>query len=55
MDAVDNIASVGKGILDKTNGMKPTITIDQGAALKVFVNKDLVFPGKSANLTRVVE
>jgi type IV secretion system protein VirB10 len=55
MDAVDNIGSVGKGILDKTNGMKPTITIDQGTALKVFVNKDLVFPGKSANLTRLVE
>jgi type IV secretion system protein VirB10 len=55
LDATENIGSVGKGILEKTNDMKPTITIDQGTALKVFVNKDLVFPGKSANLTRIVE
>jgi type IV secretory pathway VirB10-like protein len=35
--------------------MPPTITVDQGTPLKVYVQKDIVFPGRSANLTKVID
>lgn len=54
-DAVSKIATTGQNVVQQFQNMKPTITIDQGAPLKVFVNKDLVFPGNSANLIRVIE
>ncbi|MCT4635955.1 MAG: hypothetical protein N4A31_06950, partial [Rickettsiales bacterium] len=54
-DAVDNISSIGTDVIEKTMDMPPTITIDQGTSLKVFVKQDLVFPGRSANLTKIVE
>ncbi len=54
-DAIDNISSIGTDVIDKTKDMPPTITINQGTSLKVFVKQDLVFPGRSANLTRLVE
>lgn len=54
-EAVDNISSIGKDVMEKTMDMPPTITINQGTSLKVFVKRDLIFPGRSANLTRLVE
>ena len=53
--AAQNIGETGKSYLEKTKNIAPTLTVDQGTPLKVFVNKDLVFPGKSANLTMVIE
>lgn len=42
--AVDSIGAVGKAIVNNNVGLTPTITIDQGTPVNVFVNKELVFP-----------
>jgi type IV secretion system protein VirB10 len=52
---IANIEEVGKKLLAKTLAMPPTITIDQGTQLKVYVQKDIIFPGRSANLARIIE
>lgn len=40
-----NLGNVGSNILNKeTSGLKPTITIPQGTAIKVFVANDLYLP-----------
>jgi len=43
--AVSSIGSISKDIVNTMLDLKPTITIDQGTKLNVFVNKDLSFPG----------
>ncbi len=54
-EALQNIQEVGKQIMAKTMAMPPTITIDQGTPLKVYIQRDILFPGSSANLTKVIE
>lgn len=34
---------------------KPTVTIDQGAAVKIFVNRDYKFPRAAVNSSRVIQ
>ena len=43
--AVSTIGNVGKDIVNTMLDLRPTITIDQGTRINVFVNRDLVFPG----------
>jgi type IV secretion system protein VirB10 len=54
-EALSKIQEIGKQILAKSMARPPTVTVNQGASLKVYVKKDLLFPGSSANLTRVIE
>jgi type IV secretion system protein VirB10 len=54
-DAVNLMGDITKDVVDKTTDMPPTITVDQGTSLKVFVKQDLVFPGRAANLTRMID
>ena len=42
--AVQTIGEVGKSIVGSTLNLQPTIYIDQGEKINIFVNKDLVFP-----------
>lgn len=53
-DAQQNIndaaKNIGKGALDE----RPTITIDQGTRIKVFVRKDLLFPNKQSLQTKTI-
>jgi len=42
--AVNNMGTIGKDIVTKMLDLKPTITVDQGTLINVFVNKDLTFP-----------
>ena len=42
--AVSSIGGVGKDIVNTVLDLRPTITVDQGTKLNVFVNKDLTFP-----------
>ena len=42
--AVENLGQVGRSIVDTALDLRPTITIDQGTRVNVFVNRDLVFP-----------
>ncbi len=53
--AVNKIGAIGQDLMQKNMNMPATITVDQGTTLKVFVKRDLVFPGRSANLTRLIE
>lgn len=45
--AVSNIAGISKDIINTVLDLRPTITIDQGTRINVFVNKDLIFPGST--------
>ena len=51
-DAAKNAASavgaVGTDMVKKVLDINPTITVDQGTRISVFVNKDLKFPAESA-------
>lgn len=49
-EAVDNIGQVGKSIVGAALGMQPTIYVDQGTPVNVFVNKELVFPPELSNM-----
>lgn len=42
--AVQNLGSVGQSIVNSTVNLAPTIHIDQGEIINIFVNKDVVFP-----------
>lgn len=42
--AVENLGQVGRSIVDTALDLRPTITLDQGTRVNVFVNRDLVFP-----------
>ena len=42
--AVGTIGGVGKDIVNTLLDLRPTITVDQGTKINVFVNKDLTFP-----------
>lgn len=43
---VNDIGEVAKNLGTQLLGVKPTITIDQGTRVKVFVNRDVVFPSQ---------
>jgi type IV secretion system protein VirB10 len=43
-DAVTQIGDTGKDLFEDFLGTQPTITVNQGTRLKVFVNRDLIFP-----------
>lgn len=42
--AVSQLGSAGKTIVERLTDVRPTITIDQGTIVNVFVNRDLTFP-----------
>ncbi|MCZ6902568.1 MAG: hypothetical protein O7C62_08820, partial [Rickettsia endosymbiont of Ixodes persulcatus] len=42
--AVDDFSNSIKDIIKKYSNNNPTIYVDQGTLLKVFVNKDIIFP-----------
>jgi type IV secretion system protein VirB10 len=44
LDAVSEINELAKEVAGDLVKMEPTITIDQGTVIKIFVNKDLIFP-----------
>ncbi len=51
---IQNFGGVTKGILSNLINTSPTITLDQGTPIKVFVNRDLVFnQSKEASATGV--
>ncbi|MCD6034777.1 MAG: TrbI/VirB10 family protein [Rickettsiales bacterium] len=47
--ATTNLTDVGKKIVDGFLGVQPTIYVHQGTRIKVFVNRDLVFPPSAAD------
>lgn len=53
-DAVGNFGNVAKSVANSMLDMRPTITVDQGTKINVFVNRDLTFPSTIAN-TQFIE
>lgn len=51
LNAVGNISNVGRSVVDGLLDLRPTITIDQGTRVNVFVNRDLYFPPSITNRT----
>jgi len=43
-NAIQNLGTVGQSIVNSTVNLQPTIHIDQGEMINIFVNKDIVFP-----------
>ena len=54
-DGVRNIGDLSKDLLKDLIQVKPTITVDQGTRIKVFVNRDLIFPASVASQVRFVQ
>ncbi|MFN7038591.1 MAG: TrbI/VirB10 family protein [Alphaproteobacteria bacterium] len=54
--AVTDLQNAGKQVVQNSLQVSPTITIDQGTIMKVFVNRDLIFPAHMvAGSIRMVE
>jgi type IV secretion system protein VirB10 len=45
--AVQNLGETGKSVVDNMIDIRPTVTVDQGTRVNVFVNRDLTFPSGS--------
>ncbi|QXK92311.1 hypothetical protein HL033_02040 [Neoehrlichia mikurensis] len=53
--AIEEVSESIKSILKKYSDVKPTIYVDQGTLLKVFINQDLIFPKEAIIGTNVVK
>ena len=53
--AVDLFGTAGTQLVSGFLNLKPTITIDQGTRVNVFVNRDLVFPPSMASSVTIVQ
>lgn len=53
--SVENLGSTAENFINEYIDVRPTIAVDQGTLIKVFVNRDLIFPegiSKQVNLIR---
>ena len=48
-DAVTSLTSTSKEVIQNIINIAPTVTIDQGTRINVFVNRDLTFPSEVDN------
>jgi type IV secretion system protein VirB10 len=55
LSAVDLFGNAGKNLVDGFLNLKPTITIDQGTRVNVFVNRDLIFPANMGSEIRMIQ
>lgn len=53
-EAVKNFGRVGKDFVEDYLQIRPTVTVDQGTKIKVFVNRDLIFPPGALQKVNVV-
>jgi type IV secretion system protein VirB10 len=42
--AVNSLGGIGKDVVNSFLDLRPTLTVDQGTRIIVFVNRDLIFP-----------
>jgi type IV secretory pathway VirB10-like protein len=54
-NALNRLGSVTDGFIQRFLNVPPTILVDQGTPVNVFVNKDIVFPGNTATGARLIE
>ena len=55
LDAVDDFGNTLGNVAAGLINLQPTITIDQGIRIKVFVNRDVIFPGEARSGVLVVQ
>ncbi|AIL65066.1 Type IV secretion system protein virB10 [Rickettsiales bacterium Ac37b] len=53
--AVSNLSNVGQQLTQNNLQTTPTIYVDQGSKIKVFVNQDLIFPANLATNIKYIE
>ncbi|MEI6730500.1 MAG: TrbI/VirB10 family protein, partial [Pseudomonadota bacterium] len=54
-ESVQTIGSVGQSVVGNALNVAPTIFVDQGQRIRIFANKDLIFPTSLTGSTRFVE
>ena len=54
-DLTANVGAVTTSVVDDMLDLRPTITVDQGTRINVFVNKDLVFPPSVLAKTKIIQ
>ena len=54
-DAVNKLTEVFETVIKQYESSKPTIKVNQGEIIKVFVNKDLIFSHNSDNKANIVD
>ncbi len=54
-DALDRLGAVTEGFIARFINVAPTIMVDQGTIVNVFVNKDIVFPNDTATGAHIVD
>lgn len=55
VELVQNVGRAANMLIDEFIDIRPTITVNQGTPLKVFVNRDLIFPESTQNSIRVIQ
>ncbi len=53
--AVQNLGTVGQSIVANQLSLMPTINIDQGEIINIFVSKDLIFPARITGESTFIE
>lgn len=54
-EAVTSVGEVSKNVVGGLLDTRPSITVDQGTPIKVFVNRDLEFPKNVTNSVKVIQ
>jgi type IV secretion system protein VirB10 len=54
VNALNRLGSLTDSFIEKFIDVRPTILVDQGTQVNVFVNRDLVFPAELVSGTRIV-
>lgn len=55
MELIGSLSTAGQQLIEDFIDIRPTITIDQGTIVKVFVNRDLIFPKEVASNIRIIK
>ena len=54
VNALNRLGSVSDSFLQRYLDVRPTILVDQGTEVNVFVNRDLIFPAKFTHTAKIV-
>ncbi len=54
VDALNRLGATSDSFIQRFIDMRPTILVDQGTPVNVFVNRDLIFPADIGHSTRII-
>lgn len=54
VNALNRLGTISDNFIQRFIDARPTIIVDQGAVINVFVNRDLVFPGEASLSARII-